>query len=362
MIGVLGVYVAALLAGFTMFLAYIHVSSSKSFAISKKIESSNFHLITMIVNMAVVTVMMYVLGTFVSYGNLISLPLSLIIFGISLKNADIKTKAFKYDSVVDEPFKYDCLTNYYLGLIKPGENKRVKKFKELLNRGDKLSIFLRYALVSPSAALVATSLYPVLGPISLFAMGYSLQGPVALFSAIGGWLGLLASLKGEMGPLVRARLIEEKVRMFIKGVTFPEALVAYIAFVFVLTLLATYGFYKKIKDWGIEVVALFVPLVAYAIAQNRFGEPLAVGSFALGATLSLKFRVVDPTKILEKSAQFLKKLGAILVYYEVPLRPYIVLASLAYFTLSVRCVGLRALIDMALELKKLLRIPPAQLG
>ncbi|UXD22850.1 hypothetical protein IPA_08895 [Ignicoccus pacificus DSM 13166] len=347
MLGVLGVYVASALAWLSLTVAYVHVSSAKSFVLARSPESSNFHLMTFLSNLVVSVTVVALLGTFVSYGVLISLPLSLFMFAIALRNSSPKLKKLEYDERVDSFYPYNCLTKEYLFVLPPEilGSERVMKLKEMLSEDSRLAVFVRYALVSPASALVAASFYPAFGPIALFAMGYSLQGKMALISAIAGWLGLMASLKGEMGPIVRARLIEEKVKMFFSQITFSEALVLYVLMVLVLSGIATYGFYKKIRKWGIEVVALFIPLVAYAIAENRFGEPLAVASFALGASLAAYKRVVDPLKILERVAFILRKLGAMIVYYDVPLLPYLLISSFFYHLLSVRCVGLRALVE-----------------
>ena len=71
---------------------------------------------------------------------------------------------------------------------------------------------------------------------------------MALISAIAGWMGLLASLKGETGPIVRAKLIEEKLKVFMSNLTFQEALALYITLVLALTGVTTYGFYKRVKE------------------------------------------------------------------------------------------------------------------
>ena len=65
------------------------------------------------------------------------------------------------------------------------------------------------------------------------------------------------------------------------------------------------------------MIALFIPLVAYAIAEKQVDKPLTVASFALGATLAAYKRIVDTLKLLERIAFVLRKLGAILVYYDV---------------------------------------------
>ncbi len=337
MLGVLGVYAASLLSLLSVALLYLHVASARSFAVAEKEEAASFHLSLTVTNMILVLSLLYILGTFVSYGNLVSIPLSLAMFAIAIRNADVEPKPFPKDPLADAICTSECIYRNMLAINTKDE--RVRKFKTMLAEGSKRSLFLRYALASPPVALVASSFYPFVGPVALFAMGYSLEGKVALMTAVGGWFGLMASLRGEMGPLVRARLIEEKLKIFIKNITFPEALVAYLVLVIGLSAFATYGFYKKIKDWGIEVVALFVPLVAYAIAQNRFGEPLAVASFALGATLAAKGKAFDPLHILSKLAKYLKKLGGIVLYYEVPMKPYYVFAALVYHAIDVLCDG-----------------------
>jgi len=219
-----------------------------------------------------------------------------------------------------------------------------------------LGCLLRFTAAWPAVATLASTLQGFLAPIVMFIIGYiiniNIKVPAVgildgnpelanklikllrVIMALVAWgfaiMNILHNLLTPQWLLIQEYIITGKVSKLplsarLLAMLFGKtAAYIYGVMVVALALYTALRIYQLIAE-SIEspyVIVALSPLVGYAIAANKLGEPLTSIGYAVGMSVALRFpslaRLGD---FFAKTEIFIDKIGKLIVEYEVPLGP-----------------------------------------
>ncbi|UXD22877.1 hypothetical protein IPA_09155 [Ignicoccus pacificus DSM 13166] len=212
---------------------------------------------------------------------------------------------------------------------------------------------LRFTASWPAPATIASTLQGFLAPLVLFATGYAINTNVEIpefikekpysekiasamriiMTLIAWAYAVMNILKNLLLPhwvLVQEYIIAGETSKLpltarLLAILFGKtAAYVYGALVVILAVYTAYRIYQLLSRvvGGPHTFTALAPVIGYALAANKLGEPMTSIGYALGMTIALKGIDLSGTgRFLLKLERFVIRLGRALLEYDVPLGP-----------------------------------------
>ncbi len=203
---------------------------------------------------------------------------------------------------------------------------------------------VRYLVAWPALAAVSTSIYPFLAPIIAMAAAHvSLINKPSWFKKIyvlAAWaMAFMNTIKNILEPQwyeIQMEIIKGKE---VKGLFSLEILTRlfgsigvylYAILILALTAYTAVQIYKMLRRnvTGAYAITLSAPIIGYAVATNKLGEPLTSFAYAFGATLiAIGINLTRASFIVKKIEPLLETLGEAVLNYKIPLAPLMIVGK-----------------------------------
>ncbi len=291
----------------------------------------------------VIFVITFPLSLFLSYLYLVSLRLILDGVRVSLRLTVFTLSILLLIALLPGPLSF--LGALIVSLIIVfvtwrGKGTFTWNFKEAWREGctTTLGCILRYLTAWPALAAVSTSIYPLLAPlIAMAAAHVSLINKPSWFKKIYvlfAWsTAFINAIKNILEPQwyeIQMEIIKGKE---VKGVMLLEILTKifgavgvylYVISILIITAYTAVQIYRLLRRniAGAYAVTLSAPIIGYAVATNKLGEPLTSFAYAFGATLmAFGVNLTKTSFIVRRLEPFLEMMGEAVLNYKLPTYP-----------------------------------------
>ena len=231
-----------------------------------------------------------------------------------------------------------------------GKGQFTWNFKEAWREGcvTTLGCILRYLTAWPALAAVSTSIYPLLAPLIAMASAHvSLLNKPSWFRKLYVLIAWLMAFMNLVKNLLEPRWYEIQMEIVkgkeVKGMLALELLTKffgkvgvylYASLILLITAYTAIQIYMMLRRniTGAYAITLAAPIIGYAVATNKLGEPLTSFAYAFGATLiAFGLDLTKTSFIVRKLEPFLEMLGEAVLNYKLPLRPLIAMRKVLGF-------------------------------